>query len=105
MSVISRYRRRMSIGMILTFSALILALVFTLSSRALIFAAGEHLTQISSDPYTNPDSQHKTQVEPDSFAFGNTIVSAFQPDRYFNVRASNIGLWTATNNGDTWKHD
>ncbi len=71
-------------------------------SRTLIFAAGGHLTQISSDPYTNPDSQHKTEVEPDSFAFGNTIVSAFQVGRFFNGGASNIGFATSTNAGKTW---
>src|SRR5215472_3043582 len=36
------------------------------------------LTQISTDPYTNSTSNHQTQVEPDTFAFGSTIVSAFQ---------------------------
>ena len=76
MSVISRNRRRISIGMTSTLSAFILALVFTLSSGALAFAAG--LVQISSDPFTNTTSNHKTEVEPDTFAFGNTIVSAFQ---------------------------
>ncbi len=30
------------------------------------------LTQISSDPYTNKTSQHQTEVEPDSFAFGQS---------------------------------
>src|SRR5919198_1631710 len=39
--------------------------------------------QISQDPYTNPDSQHQTQVEPDVFSFGSTIVAVFQSGRYF----------------------
>ena len=30
---------------------------------------------VSEDPYTNVGPQHKTQVEPDSFAFGQTIVT------------------------------
>ncbi len=34
--------------------------------------------QISNDPYTNPDTQHRTQVEPDTFAYGGTVVAAFQ---------------------------
>lgn len=66
--------------------------------------ANEVLTQISSDPYTNTDSQHKTQVEPDTFAFGNTIVSAFQSGRFFDGGASNIGFATSTDSGATWTH-
>ncbi len=44
----------------------------------------------------------KTQVEPDTFAFGNTIVSAFQTGRFFNGGASDIGFATSTNGGATW---
>ena len=83
MSVISRYRWRMSFGMTLTFSALVLTLVFTLSSGVLTFAASS-LIQISSDPFHNTDSNHATEVEPGTFAFGNTIVSAFQQGRFFD---------------------
>src|SRR6266487_4174335 len=102
MSVISRNRRRISIGMTSTLSAFILALVFTLSSGALTFAAG--LVQISSDPFTNNTSNHKTEVEPDTFAFGNTIVSAFQQGRFFDGGGSDIGFATSTNGGVTWVH-
>jgi len=62
------------------------------------------LTQISSDPYTNKTSQHKTEVEPDSFAFGNTVVAAFKVGRYFKGGASNIGWATSINSGRTWTH-
>ncbi|MDP8911808.1 MAG: hypothetical protein M3M94_07075, partial [Actinomycetota bacterium] len=58
--------------------------------------------QISSDPYTNRTSQHQTQVEPDTFAFGQTVVSAFQTGRFFNGGASNIGWATSTDGGRTW---
>ena len=57
---------------------------------------------ISEDPYTNAGSQHKTQVEPDSFGFGNTVVAAFQTGRVFGGGASNIGWATTTNAGRTW---
>jgi hypothetical protein len=87
----------------LAFLALTFSLLLTLSSVSLAFAA-EQLTQISSDPYTNPTSNHKTQVEPDTFAFGNTIVSAFQSGRFFDGGASNIGFATSTNGGATWTH-
>src|SRR5437868_5396467 len=99
MSLISRCR-----GFAGAFIALILALVFTLSPTLFAFAAGEQLTQISSDPYHNKTSNHKTEVEPDTFAFGNTIVSAFQVGRFFDGGGSNIGWATSTNAGETWTH-
>src|SRR6185437_5850831 len=34
--------------------------------------------RLSVDPYANRDSQHETAVEPDNFAFGNTVVAAYQ---------------------------
>jgi hypothetical protein len=60
-------------------------------------------TPISSDPYTNATSQHRTQVEPDSFGYGDTVVATFQTGR-FNVGggSSNIGWATTTNAGRTW---
>ena len=60
---------------------------------------------ISNDPYTNTngDVQHKTQVEPDSFAFGNTIVAVSQSGRYVNGGgASNLVFATSQNAGRTW---
>jgi hypothetical protein len=65
-------------------------------------AANLGLIQISSDPYTNTASQHRTEVEPDTFAFGSTVVSAFQVGRIFGGGAANIGLSTSTNGGASW---
>ena len=62
------------------------------------------LTQVSSDPYTNSTSQHATQVEPDSYAFGSTIVATMQSGRFFDGGASNIGFATSTNGGTSWTH-
>jgi hypothetical protein len=64
------------------------------------YAAG--LVQLSSDPFTNNTSQHRTEVEPDTFAFGSTIVSAFQVGRFFNGGASDIGFATSNNGGKTF---
>src|SRR5216683_784568 len=83
--------------------ALTLSLVLMLSST-LVALASEALTQISSDPFTNSTSNHKTEVEPDTFAFGNTIVSAFQQGRFFDGGGSDIGFATSTDGGQTWKH-
>jgi hypothetical protein len=60
------------------------------------------LLQINSDPFTNTDSNHKTQVEPGSFAFGNTIVTAMQSGRFFDGGASDIAFSTSTDGGRTW---
>lgn len=59
---------------------------------------------LSTDPYTNTYSAHKTEVEPSSFAFGRTIVSAFQVGRVFNGASANIGFATSVNGGRTWIH-
>jgi hypothetical protein len=47
-------------------------------------------------------SQHETQVEPDTFAFGSTMVSTFQTGRFEDGGASNAGWATTTNGGSTW---
>src|SRR5207248_513785 len=83
--------------------AIFLSLVFALSST-LIAMAAEQLVQISSDPYHNTTSNHKTEVEPDTFAFGNTIVATFQVGRFFDGGGTNIGWATSTNAGETWTH-
>jgi hypothetical protein len=62
------------------------------------------LTKVSKDPYKNTSSYHKTQVEPDTFAFGNTIVSVFQTGRFTDGGSSNIGWATSKDNGATWTH-
>ena len=58
--------------------------------------------EISRDPYRNPESQHETQVEPDSFAFGSSVLAVFQSGRIFNGAASNIGFSFSRNGGVTW---
>jgi hypothetical protein len=77
------------------------ALVLTFASSIFAFAAVP-IVQISSDPYTNSTSQHKTMVEPDTFSFGSTIVSAIQSGRFTDGGASNIGWATSTNGGGSW---
>src|SRR6266852_2245305 len=104
MAVIARFRWRFSIATAFILMALVLSLVFALSSRAFTFASGAQLLQISTDPFTNPDSQHKTEVEPDTLASGSTLVSAFQVGRFFNGGASDIGFATSTNGGKSFKN-
>src|SRR5947207_3604759 len=60
------------------------------------------LTQVSSDPFTISNSQHRTEVEPDTFQFGSTIVAAFQVGRISGGGSSDIGFAVSNDNGGTW---
>jgi hypothetical protein len=60
------------------------------------------LTRVSSDPYDNPDSQHATEVEPDTFADHGVVVATFQVGRYFNGGSTNIGFARSGDGGFTW---
>jgi hypothetical protein len=63
---------------------------------------------ISSDPFTqatcagSTTTNHQTEVEPDSFSDGSTIVAAFQVGRIYDGGACAIGFATSTDNGSTW---
>src|SRR3954451_2313967 len=88
-----------AVGMILGFS-------FMLAAAPIVaFAA---TTTISSDPFTqatcagSTTTNHRTEVEPDSFSNGSTIVSAFQVGRIYDGGACAIGFSTSTNNGTSW---
>ena len=61
-------------------------------------------TPVSEDPYTNSGTHHRTQVEPDSFAFGQTIVTTSQSGRYLSGGGSSNNVFsTSTNGGATWR--
>src|SRR5580765_1860353 len=47
--------------------------------------------QLSRDAGTDFEAQHQTQVEPDSAAWGSTIVTVFQSGRFANGGAESIG--------------
>src|SRR5690242_20076228 len=86
---------------------LALALVVVLSAAYLgaVHVGSAHATspvQISTDPFTNTSSQHQTEVEPDTFAFGSTIVAAFQSGRFSDGGSSDIGWATSRDSGATW---
>src|SRR5437762_2442000 len=78
------------------------AAVFALAAPAA--AATITLTEVSSDPYTNTTSQHATELEPDTFANGSTVVAAFQVGRFFNGGGTNIGFARSGDGGTTWTH-
>lgn len=86
--------------------AVVLALLLTLSVTSLTFASGGGVTlvKLSKDPYTNSSSQHKTQVEPDVFSYGSTIVAVTQTGRFPDGGSSNLGWATSKNSGASWTH-
>jgi Ca2+-binding RTX toxin-like protein len=59
--------------------------------------------RLSRDPYTDADSQHETQVEPDSLTVGRTTVAAFQVGRRFDGAATNVGYAVSTDDGRSWR--
>jgi hypothetical protein len=71
-------------------------------------AAQAAVLQISFDPFNqttckaSTTTNHQTQVEPDTFSNGSTIVSAYQVGRIYDGGACAIGFATSTDNGATW---
>jgi len=66
------------------------------------------LVRISVDNLTNSDSDHKTEVEPHMFAWGNTIVSAFHVARRpgsVGWGSGDVGFSTSLDGGSTWHYD
>jgi hypothetical protein len=79
---------------------LLLALALPASSQI-------SLIRVSIDNLTNSDSDHKTEVEPDIFAWGDTIVSTFHVARRpgsIGWGSGDIGYATSTDEGKTWTH-
>lgn len=59
--------------------------------------------RLSRDVTSDYPAQHETQVEPDSLAWGRTVVVAFQSGRLPSGGAAAIG-WSATKNaGESWR--
>jgi hypothetical protein len=72
------------------------------SARVSLAIPTPSLAVVSEDPYTNATSYHRTEVEPDSFAFGSTIVATFQAGRFQDRGASNLGWSVSMDAGGTW---
>ena len=90
-------RNALALAVLLTF-----ALSFNLPSHA-----QTSLARISVDNLTNSDSDHKTEVEPDMFAWGNTIVATFHVARRpgsIGWGSGDVGFSTSTDGGKTWTH-
>jgi BNR repeat-like domain len=85
----------------------------SLFGLALVVAAapagvGASIMGVSNDPFTQAScaasatTNHHTEVEPDTFSNGSTIVAAFQVGRIFDGGSCDIGFATSTNNGASW---
>ena len=84
--------------------ALLVAALAALTSLAAATAAAANvpLTKVSADPFANATSQHATELEPDTFASGRTVVAAFQVGRFFNGGSTDIGFVRSGDGGATW---
>ncbi|HEV2260154.1 MAG TPA: sialidase family protein [Streptosporangiaceae bacterium] len=102
-----RRARRAGLRAALLAAALITPLTAVSATATPARAAQPGVTQISSDPYSPgsaPAAAHATEVEPDTFAQGSTVVTAFQVGRVFNGGASDIGWATSRDGGVSWTH-
>src|SRR5574340_398226 len=95
--------------------ALRVALLFTLVlvTAAIVFArlatpgfvTHAATVHLSTDPFTqatcaaSATTNHHTEVEPDTYSNGSTIVATFQVGRIYDGGACAIGFTTSTDNG------
>jgi hypothetical protein len=80
-------------------------------ASSLVFVTPAHaqytLVRLSTDKFTNTDSDHKTEVEPDIFSWGSTIVSTFHVARRpgsIGWGSADIGYATSVDSGKTWQY-
>ncbi len=78
--------------------------IVTADLRDLVRAGCEIVgRRIHRDRHTNPESQHESEVEPDSLTVGATTVTLFQVGRNRSGGAASIGFSTSRDNGRTWR--
>jgi len=87
------------------FAFLTVVLAFAVAVSMVIPAqAQSKLVKISNDSFHNSYSQHKTEVEPDTYSWGSTMVAAFQVARVADGGGADIGFATSTDGGTTWTY-
>jgi len=96
----SQVHSKAALAGFLAMLAMLIVLAFPASAQV---APQVKLRQLSTDTFTNQNTQHATEVEPDTYSFGNMFVATFQVGRrYANGGSSDIGFATTTNGGATW---
>src|SRR5581483_1856827 len=104
MKVFFARRPSFVVALLSTTLVLVVGLGFVMMQQTHAQAASSLVHQISSDPFTNDTSQHQTQVEPGTFAYGSTVVSAFQSGRFAKYGGSSGITWaTSFDAGRSWK--
>ena len=84
-------------------AALVLTLICSLFIFAAIPAGAQSIfRQLSQDSFSGGPGQHQSEVEPGAFAYGSTIVAAFQVSRVFGGGGMDVGWATSTNAGISW---
>lgn len=59
--------------------------------------------QLSRDTFSGGPAQHETEVEPDSYAWGSTVMAIFQVGRIREGAAMNNGFAISRDAGRTWR--
>ncbi|HZM80281.1 MAG TPA: sialidase family protein [Candidatus Limnocylindrales bacterium] len=80
----------------------LLTVAILLAPAAATGASGPELTQISSDPFTNVEGQHRTQVGSSTFQNGTTIFTAFQSGRTVGGGSAGVGYAAYNKRLGTW---
>lgn len=106
MSMASRWRHHPSAAataavVVLLIATLTLALIACSATPA---SASAKLVQLSTDTLVDGGVDTSTEVEPDSYSYGSTIVATFQVGRSPSAGAAAIGWATSADNGHTWSH-
>jgi hypothetical protein len=84
-------------------ATLALTLICSLCVFAAIPASAQNIfRQLSQDNFTGGNGQHMTEVEPGAFAYGSTLVAAFQVARVAPGGGMDVGWATSINNGIAW---
>src|SRR5271157_5272144 len=79
-------------------AALVFSLALALGLLGAIPVSAQSLfRQLSQDSFSGGSGQHQSEVEPAAFAFGPTIVAAFQVSRVFGGGGMDVGFATSTN--------
>lgn len=100
-----RWRSR-AIRLAVTAAPAVIAAVIIVAALAPRFAlptqAMPTLKQLSADPFNNAGVDHRTEVEPDTYAYRDTIVATFQVGRSPTAGSTDNGWATSKNNGGSW---
>ncbi len=105
-NLMKQYCRNLQSSALLALAAMILSLAGALPLAAQA-PTKYTLVPISTDKFTNSDSVHKTEVEPDTFAWGNVIVSTYHVARRpgsIGWGSADVGWSTSLDGGKTWTY-